>query len=76
MVRQEALPERRVAWTSSRVVGSPDPPLPYRAVKAFPKLSFRNSLYVACEPGTDRVMVVEQRGRILAFKNAPDVGKS
>ncbi|HLF94276.1 MAG TPA: PQQ-dependent sugar dehydrogenase, partial [Planctomycetota bacterium] len=74
--RRQALPEKRAAWTASRVVGSPDPPLPYRAVKAFPKLSFRNSLYAACEPGTDRVLVVEQRGRILAFRNAPDVEKT
>jgi len=70
------LPEKREAWTGSRVVGSPEPPLPYRAVRAFPKLSFRNSLYAACEPGTDRVMVVEQRGRVFAFRNAPDVEKT
>src|SRR5690349_2926347 len=58
--------DRRVPWTTSRVVGSPDPPLPYRARRAFPRLSFNRPLYLACEPGTDRILVVEQGGRVLA----------
>ncbi len=43
--------EQRTAWTTSRVVGSPDPPLPLRAVRAFPKLNFAHPLYVIAEPG-------------------------
>ena len=31
--------DRRIAWTTSRVVGSPEPPLPYRTVRAYPKLT-------------------------------------
>ena len=63
--------DHRVPLTTSRVVGSPDPPLPYRAVRAFPKLSFTRSLYVAIEPGSDRLLIVEQAGKIIAFKNDP-----
>ena len=30
--------EKRVPWTTSKVVGSPEPPPPYRTELAFPKL--------------------------------------
>ncbi len=30
--------ERRFPWTTSKVVGSPDPPLPYHVKQIFPKL--------------------------------------
>ncbi len=61
----------RVPWTTSRVIGSPDPPLPYQAKRAFPKLSFRSPLYLAFEPTTGRAMVALQQNRILAFPNDP-----
>ena len=32
--------DQRVAWTSSRMRGSPDPPSPYRTQPAFPELRF------------------------------------
>lgn len=63
--------DRRVPWTTSRVAGSPDPPLPYQARRAYPKLGFRNPVYLTFEPTTGRAMVVLQRGRILAFPNDP-----
>ena len=34
--------ERRIPWNDSRVVGSPDPPPPYKVVRAFPKLTSSN----------------------------------
>lgn len=78
--------EERVAWTTSRVIGSPDPPLPLRAVRAFPKLTFANPLYVIGEPvaaggaaansPTGRMFVVEQAGKIRAFPNDPGVEKT
>jgi len=51
------VPDRRIPWTTSRVAGSPDPPLPFRAVRAFPKLSFKSPLYMTFEPGTGRAIV-------------------
>lgn len=65
--------ERRTLWTTSRVVGSPDPPLPYRAQRAFSKLDFVHPLYLAGEPIRDRIMVVEQAGKTIVFANQPDV---
>jgi len=77
--------EERVAWTTSRVVGSPDPPLPLRAVRAFPRLTFASPLYVIGEPvaGTaaahlpaGRLFVVEQAGKIRAFPNSAEADKT
>lgn len=81
--------EQRTAWTTSHVVGSPDPPLPLRAVRAFPKLNFASPLYIIGEPvtapvgekppaaaGPRRLFVVEQKGKILAFPNISDVDKT
>ncbi|HUY90029.1 MAG TPA: PQQ-dependent sugar dehydrogenase [Pirellulales bacterium] len=68
--------EKRAAWNASRVVGSPDPPPPLRAVRAFAKLTFANPLYIIAEPGAakgqqERLLVVEQHGKLLAFANDP-----
>ena len=63
---------KRVYW-HSRVIGTPEPPLPYRTVPAFAGLSFKRPLYIAAEPGSNRLLVVEQGGKILAFENRPGV---
>jgi glucose/arabinose dehydrogenase/mono/diheme cytochrome c family protein len=67
---------KRVPLTTSRVVGSPDPPPPFRTRRAFPKLSFKLPVYLTHEPNTDRLFVVEQNGRIVAFKNDPATDKT
>ncbi len=65
--------QTRVPWTTSRVVGTPDPPPPYTVKRAFPKLKFKNPLYIIQEPGTDRFLVGELSGKIYAFtKDTPD----
>jgi uncharacterized repeat protein (TIGR03806 family) len=48
-----------VRWTTSRVVGSPEPPHPYRLQRAFPYHKFHNPVYLTPEPGTDRLFVME-----------------
>ena len=35
---------QRMPWTTSHIVGSPEPPLPYKIGRAFPKLTFHNPL--------------------------------
>ena len=64
--------DRRVPWTASKVTGSPEPPHPYRVVRAFPKLQFKNPLHITSAPGTDRLFVLEQAGKIFSFPNRPD----
>ena len=70
--------ERRVPWTTSRVVGSPDPPLPYAVEKTFTNLQWRAPLYIAAEPGTDFLLVILQGGerdrpsKLLRVRDAAD----
>jgi uncharacterized repeat protein (TIGR03806 family) len=73
---------KRVPWTSSRLVGSPEPPLPYVVEKTFTKLTWKSPVYVAEEPGTDRLWVVEegvaanQGSRIRRIKDDPAASES
>ena len=65
--------ERRQPWTTSRVAGTPDPPPPYTVERAFENLEFKNPVYIAQEPGTDRFLVGELSGKIYAFtKETPN----
>ncbi len=59
----------RVPWTASRVHGSPEPPSPYRVERAFPKLTFAAPIEAAVIPGTDRLVVVQQRGTLVSIPN-------
>ena len=63
----------REPWTATRIVGSPDPAPPYRVELAFPALKFEQPLDLSAAPGTDRLFVVEQGGRILSYENRADV---
>ncbi len=71
--------DRRPALTTSRVVGSPDPPLPFRVRPAFPDLKVPCPIAVAREPGTDSLLLLHQTypwggaGRILRVQDTPGV---
>ncbi|MCY2966014.1 MAG: hypothetical protein NT069_20680, partial [Planctomycetota bacterium] len=69
---------KRIPWTTSRVVGRPDPPLPFQAVRAFPNLPLEFPLHIIAEPmgavgspegRPERIFIVEQKGRIIVFPN-------
>ncbi len=62
----------RPAWTTSRVVGSPDPPPPYKVVRAFLNLKFKHPLLMARSPGSARLFVGEQAGVLYSFADTPD----
>src|SRR5262245_57388069 len=62
----------RPPWTTSRVVGSPDPPPPFQVVRAFPNLKFAHPLLMARPPGGDRLFVGEQNGVLYSFVDRPD----
>jgi hypothetical protein len=68
--------KKREAWTTAHIQGSPEPPHPYRLAPAFPKLRFNGSLHITSAPGTDRLFVCEQSGKILSFPNRADVEKA
>jgi putative heme-binding domain-containing protein len=67
---------QRIPWTTSRIVGSPEPPPPYRIERAFPKLTFKNPLLLTSAPGTDRFFLCEQAGKIFSFRNDPKVARA
>jgi putative heme-binding domain-containing protein len=66
----------RVPWTTSRVVGSPDPPHPYRLERVFPKLTFKNPLLITTAPGSNRLFVGEHVGKLWSFPDDPKVTKA
>jgi uncharacterized repeat protein (TIGR03806 family) len=71
--------ESRPKWTSSKVVGSPDGPLPYTTTKAFPKLKVFQPVYILEEPGSDDCLLLQHLGswsgpsKLLRFHNDPAV---
>jgi putative heme-binding domain-containing protein len=74
--------DHRVLWTTSRVVGSPEPPLPYTVAKTFTNIQWKAPIFIAPEPGTDRLLVVQAGGekdrpsRILRVRNDPSVSQT
>jgi len=71
----------RTPMTTSRVVGSPEPPPPYRAEKAFPKLEVEQALTFEREPGADAYLILQHLGgwappgRLLRAADRPDVDR-
>jgi uncharacterized repeat protein (TIGR03806 family) len=69
--------EKRVPWTTSKVIGSPEPPPPYRTEPAFPKLpKFEEPLDLTYAPGTNRLFVAGRWGKIWSFVNDKNADKA
>lgn len=68
--------EGRVPWTTSRIAGTPDPPPPYRLVRAFPRLTFDKPVEIVRSGDLGRLFVVQQYGRILSFPETEGVEKA
>ena len=64
----------RPAWTSSRIQGSPEPPLPYTYEAVFKKLQFENALEMVSIG--ERFVVIERRGKIWSFPDSNNAGKA
>ena len=67
---------QRIPWTTSRITGSPEPPKPYLVERVFPELTFENPVELTPAPGSDRLFVLELRGKIYSFPNRNDVDKA
>ncbi|MDA1052346.1 MAG: PQQ-dependent sugar dehydrogenase [Planctomycetota bacterium] len=57
-----SLEQLKATWKSvpSRVVGSPDPPLPYRVRRVLPEMKLSNPICVAKEPDGTRLYFIDQ----------------
>lgn len=63
---------KRPPWTTSCVNGTPEPPPRWRVEHAFPSLEFDRPVVLTNAPGTDRLFLAEQGGKIVSFPDDPN----
>lgn len=73
--------EQRIPLTTSTVIGSPDPPLPYRAARRYPNLKLSYPVMTVREPGSDRMLALVQQwpggpSRVVRFRDDPAVSET
>ena len=64
--------ESRTPWTTSKLVGSPEPAPPFRLVRVLPRITFDKPVHVIVEPGRDRLLVVQYLRDIVEVTKSPD----
>ncbi len=73
--------DHRIPWTTSRVVGSPDPPLPYAVEQTFTKIKWKAPIFITPDPDGDSLFVVQQGGekekpsKILRVRDDPSANE-
>ena len=67
---------KRVPWTTSKLLGTPEPPPAYRPERVFPKLQFEKPLHLELNRTQNRWYVLENDGKIFSFPNDPAVAKA
>lgn len=60
-------PTRVKPWKTSKIVGTPEPPPPFRAEVVYPDIRFKNPVVIVSAPGADRWFVGQQDGHIFSF---------
>lgn len=73
-IAEDSLP--LAGWNTSRLIGSPEPPLPYTVEKTFSSVPFRSPIYIAEEPGDEFLVVIQEKLPLLAFLNDRDATES
>src|SRR3954471_3030275 len=68
--------EHRVAWTTSRVAGSPEPPDPLTTSRLFPNLKLDRPLDIQISPDGKRWFISEHMGQIYSIPTSGDVRKA
>ena len=68
------LEDLKASWktVTSHVIGSPDPAPPYRVTRVFPKLELSNLIEVASEPGSQRLLFIDQDGSAKLRRTTDD----
>jgi glucose/arabinose dehydrogenase len=69
---------RRPAAADSHVIGSPEPPNPFRVRKRYPDLKITYPIAITHQPGSDLLLVVQQpvpsgESHVVRFKDDPGV---
>ena len=50
--------DKRVPWTSSRLIGSPEPPLEFTVERVYQNLALTSPIYAIEEPASDQLLIV------------------
>lgn len=70
-VMAQDLPTRQTPWRASKVVGSPDPPLPYTTTRVFPNVELKNPTDAVWAKEANKWIVAQSGGRLGIFDNDP-----
>jgi len=73
---QAQTPPKRIPWTTSKILGAPEPPPPYRPERAFAKLQFEKPLHLELNRTQNRWYVLENDGKLFTFPNDPAAAKA
>jgi len=74
--------DHRIPWTTSRLIGSPDPPLLYTVEKTFTKIKFERPIFIIGEPETERLFIIQQGGEtnkpslVLQLRDDPNTDEA
>jgi putative heme-binding domain-containing protein len=60
-----SLAEERIPWTTSRIHGSPEPPLPFVVKRIFPEVEFKNPVDFAIEPKSGEWFILQLDGKLF-----------
>ena len=71
---------KHIPLTTSTVIGSPDPPLPYRAKRVYPKLKLNYPITIMRQPKSDRLLLITQPypfgpAKLFRFRDAPEASE-
>jgi putative heme-binding domain-containing protein len=78
LLAHEAEPSRPLAsksrspWSTSRISGSPEAPPPYTPARVFEKIKLNRPLLLTRIPGSNRLAIAEQGGKIVTVVPKPD----
>ena len=67
-----AFAQQRVPWTTSRIHGTPEPPPPFVVERIFPGVTFSKPVDIQQFPGGERLVVMEEPGRLRSFVPGTD----
>ncbi len=78
---QTALPEKLPPLTTSKVIGAPEPPPPYRVVPAYPNLKLPFPINIARVPDSDVMLAIVADKtyapiRVVSFRDDPQVSST
>lgn len=72
----------RAPWVNTRLIGSPETPPPFVAVRAFPQLAMKRPVAIELEPGTGQILLLqnyaweEKRSTLRRFAARAEVSEA